>query len=151
MGRAVAPDGRVITLEVSPEHATVARDNLARAELSNVVDVRVVPALEALPEIERAGASFDLVFIDADKENTADYFEWAVRLTHPGALIIVDNVVRHGTILDAESEDASVQGMRRFNEALAQERRVSATVIQTVGVKGYDGFALALVLEAPRG
>ncbi len=146
LGRAVAPDGRVVTLEVDPRHAQVARGNIATAGLGDVVQVREGRALDTLPQLESEGAGpFDLVFIDADKPSTADYFDWAVRLSHPGTVIVVDNVVRQGAILDPDSDDQNVQGMLRFNQRLAAEKRVNATVIQTVGVKGYDGFALALV------
>ncbi len=148
LARALAPGGRLISLEADPRHAEVARANLARAGLAEVAEVRVGPALATLPQLaaERLG-SFDLVFIDADKPNTAGYFEWALRLARPGALIIADNVVRDGAVIDADSRDASVQGVRRFNAALAAEPRVSATAIQTVGSKGYDGLAIAVVLS----
>lgn len=148
LARALAPGGQLISLEADPRHAEVARANLARAGLAEVAEVRVGPALATLPQLaaERLG-SFDLVFIDADKPNTAGYFEWALRLARPGALIIADNVVRDGAVIDADSRDASVQGVRRFNAALAAEPRVSATAIQTVGSKGYDGLAIAVVLS----
>jgi predicted O-methyltransferase YrrM len=141
-----APDGRLVTLEADPRRAEIARGNLAGAGLAGVVDLRVGRAIETLPALaaERAGP-FDLVFIDADKPSTADYFAWALRLTRRGSLIVVDNVVRKGKVIDAASEDADVRGIRRFNDALAREPRVSATAIQTVGSKGYDGFAIALV------
>ena len=148
LARALLPGGRLISLEADPRHAEVARANLARAGLAEVAEVRVGPALVTLPQLaaERVGP-FDLVFIDADKPNTAGYFEWALRLARPGALIIADNVVRDGAVIDAASRDASVQGVRRFNAALAAEPRVSATAIQTVGSKGYDGLAIAVVLS----
>jgi predicted O-methyltransferase YrrM len=141
-----APEGRLVTLEADPRHADVARGNIAAAGLADVVQLRVGRAIQTLPQLaaERAGP-FDLVFIDADKPSTADYFAWAMRLTRRGSLIVVDNVVRKGKVIEADSDDANVQGIRRFNEALAREARVSATAIQTVGSKGYDGFALALV------
>ncbi|WP_026370081.1 O-methyltransferase [Kallotenue papyrolyticum] len=146
LARALPPAGRLITLELEPRHAEVARTNLARAGLSERVEVRVGPALQSLPRLAEEGAGpFDLVFIDADKPGTADYFAWALRLTRPGSLIIVDNVVRNGTVIDADSSDPAVQGMRRFLERLAAEPRVQATVLQIVGSKGYDGLALALV------
>jgi len=145
LARALPAGGRLITLEVDPAHAAVASANLAHAGLVDRVDVRIGRALDMLPVIEGEGASFDLTFIDADKPNTAEYFTWAVHLSHPGSLIIVDNVVRRGAVLDPDSDDINVQGMRRFNDVLASDPRVSATVIQTVGVKGYDGFAVALV------
>ena len=149
LARALAPGGRLISLEADPRHAEVARANLARAGLAEVAEVRVGPALETLPQLaaQRLGP-FDLVFIDADKPNTAAYFEWALRLARPGSLIIADNVVRDGAVIDADSRDASVQGVRRFNAALAAEPRVSATAIQTVGGKGYDGLAIAVVLHS---
>lgn len=142
LGRAVAPDGRVVTLEVSEHHAQVARANLQRAGLADVVDVRVGPAAVTLAELDD---SFDFVFIDADKPSNADYVTAALRLTHPGSLIIVDNVVRDGTVLDPDGDD-TVQGVRRLNELLRSEPRLAATTVQTVGAKGYDGFALALVV-----
>lgn len=149
LARALAPGGRLISLEADPRHAAVASANLARAGLAEVAEVRVGPALETLPQLaaQRLGP-FDLVFIDADKPNTAAYFEWALRLARPGSLIIADNVVRDGAVIDAGSRDTSVQGVRRFNAALAAEPRVSATAIQTVGGKGYDGLAIAVVLHS---
>jgi predicted O-methyltransferase YrrM len=146
LARALPPDGKLITLEFDPKHAEVAKANLARANLSKIVEVRLGNALDTLPQVAAEKREpFDLVFIDADKPNTAAYFEWALKLTRPGSLIITDNVVRHGQVLDAASEDANVQGIRRFNAALATERRVMATIIQTVGSKGYDGIAVAIV------
>jgi predicted O-methyltransferase YrrM len=141
------PAGRLITLEFNPVHADVARANIARAGLSNRVDIRVGRAIDTLPklEAERAGP-FDLIFIDADKPSNPDYLTWSLRLSRVGTLIIADNVVRGGDVLDAASSDASVRGIRRFNELLAAEPRVAATAIQTVGGKGHDGFALALVI-----
>jgi predicted O-methyltransferase YrrM len=146
MARALPPDGRLITLEYDTKHAEVARANIARAGLANLVDVRVGKAIETLPQLvaERAGP-FDLIFIDADKESYADYLPWSVKLSRPGSLIIADNVVRDGEVANPASNDSRVQGIRRFNEALAAELRVSATEIQTVGRRGYDGFALAVV------
>jgi predicted O-methyltransferase YrrM len=147
LGRAVAPEGRVITVEVDPRHAEIARANLERAELGDIVEVRVAPALEALQElIDDSAGPFDLIFLDADKAHNAAYLELALELSHPGTLIVADNVVRGGAVAEPESEDASVQGVRRFFDLLAAEPRVSATAIQTVGAKGYDGLALALVL-----
>jgi predicted O-methyltransferase YrrM len=146
LARALPAGGRLITLEYDPKHAEVARANLARAGLTNIAELRVGRALDTLPQLaaENRGP-FDLVFIDADKPSTADYFAWALKLSRPGSLIIVDNVIRKGAIIDVASDDPNVQGMRRFFKALAVEKRVSATVLQTVGSKGYDGFALALV------
>jgi predicted O-methyltransferase YrrM len=148
MARALPPDGRLVTLEIDDRHAEVARANLARAGLAQRVEVRLGRALDSLQRLADEGAGpFGLVFIDADKPNISEYFGWAVRLTRPGSLIVVDNVVRDGAVIDARSRDASVQGVRRLNELMSSEPRVSATVIQTVGAKGYDGFALALVIE----
>ena len=148
MARALPPDGRLISLEADPKHAEVARANLARAGLSAVAEVRVGRAGDTLPKLaEEKLPPFDFVFIDADKASTADYFAWALKLSRLGALIVVDNVVRNGNLIDAQSSDVSVQGMRRFFEKLSKDSRVSATAIQTVGSKGYDGFALALVTK----
>jgi len=150
LARALPADGRLVTLEANPEYAEVARGNLARAGLAGVVEVRVGPALETLPRLAEEGpAPFDVVFIDADKPSTPEYFRWALRLSRRGTLIVVDNVVRDGAVADAASEDESVRGIRRFNELAAAEPRVSATAIQTVGSKGYDGFALVLVTADP--
>jgi len=146
LARALPAGGRLITLEADPKHAEVALANIARAGLSDRVDLRLGPALEALPRIANEGhGPFDLIFIDADKPNTPEYFTWALKLSRLGGLIIVDNVVRNGAVADPDNEDPSIQGMRRFFDLIAQEKRVSATAIQTVGSKGYDGFALALV------
>jgi predicted O-methyltransferase YrrM len=149
LARALVPGGRLVTLEVNPRHAEVARRNLVRAGLDSVVEVRIGAALETLPalEHERAGP-FDLVFIDADKANNPGYIEWAVRLGRPGTLIIVDNVVRDGSILDAASADAAVHGTRRAYELIGAHPHLAATAIQTVGVKGHDGFLMALVTDA---
>jgi predicted O-methyltransferase YrrM len=144
MARALPPDGRLITLELEQKHADVARANFSRAGVSHLVDVRVGPALELLPSLGGDGP-FDVIFIDADKGGYTEYLSWAIRLSRAGTLIIADNVVRDGKITDAASTDANVQGIRRFNDALAKERRVTATEIQTVGVKGYDGFAAIVV------
>jgi predicted O-methyltransferase YrrM len=136
----------VITLESNAESAKVARANIRRAGLSQVVEIRVGMALDTLPRLASEGLGpFDLIFIDADKPNTPEYFTWALKLSRRGSLIIVDNVVRDGEIANAASTDPSVQAMRRLNEMLAAEPRVSATAIQTVGSKGYDGFTVALV------
>lgn len=144
--RALPVGGRLITLEYSPKHAEVASENIKRANLSGMVDIRVGPALDTLPVLANEGfAPFDLIFIDADKPNNPSYLKWALKLSRPGTLIIGDNVVRDGTVADASSEDANVQGIRRFFELIASEPKVSATAIQTVGSKGYDGFALAIV------
>lgn len=146
LARALPTDGRLITLEVNPQYAEVARANIARAGLSRAVEFQVGPALELLPRLaQHQSAPFDLIFIDADKASTPDYFTWALKLSRPGSLIITDNVVRDGALADHASTDPSVQAMRRFTEMLGKEPRVNATVIQTVGAKGYDGFAVALV------
>jgi predicted O-methyltransferase YrrM len=150
LGRALPPGGRLVTLEANADYAAVARANLERAGLAGVVEVRVGPAAESLPRLEAEGAGpFDLVFIDADKQGTPEYFRWALRLARCGTLVVVDNVVRDGAVIDADSEDAAVQGIRRFVELAAAEPRVSATALQTVGSKGYDGFALLLVTADP--
>jgi predicted O-methyltransferase YrrM len=141
LARALPDDGRLVSLELDPAYAEVARENVERAGLGARVDVRVGAALDTLPGIE---GPFDLVFIDADKRTTPVYFEWALRLTRPGSVIVGDNVVRGGALL--EGDDESSEGMRRFVELMAAEPRVDATVIQTVGAKGWDGFALARVV-----
>ncbi|MFC9222737.1 O-methyltransferase [Streptomyces hygroscopicus] len=146
LARALPEDGRLISLEADPECAEVAGANVARAGLGNVVEIRTGPALDSLPRLAEEGAGpFDVVFIDADKPNNPGYLEWALRLTQPGSLIIGDNVVRDGAVADSESTDPKVRGVRRFTELIAEEPRLTATAIQTVGEKGYDGFALALV------
>lgn len=150
LARALAPDGRLVTVEYEPKHAEVARANLAKAGLAELVDVRVGAALDTLPLLaaELTGGRaepFDLVFIDADKEHNADYFAASVSLTRPGGVIIVDNVVRGGDVIDERSEDSAVQGTRRLIEAISTEPSVNATAIQTVGAKGYDGFAIAIL------
>ena len=146
LARGLRPGGRLVTLEVDPKHADVARLNISRAGLKDIVEVRVGNALETLPQLsaERRGP-FDLVFIDADKQNIPIYFEWALKLSRPGTLIVVDNVVRNGAVIDADSTDPSVQGVRRFVEMLGAETGASGTVLQTVGIKGYDGLAIVLV------
>ncbi len=146
LARGMRAGGRLITLEVDPAHAAVAKSNLARAGLGDVVDVRLGSALETLPRLEAEGRGpFDMIFVDADKANIPTYFEWAVKMSRSGTLIIVDNVVRDGKVVDADSTDASVQGVRRFVEMLAARKDMSGTAIQTVGTKGYDGFAIILV------
>jgi predicted O-methyltransferase YrrM len=151
LARSLPAGGTLITLEANPKHADIARANLRRAGLAEVVEVRVGPALDTLPQLaaERRGP-FDLVFIDADKANTTAYFGWALKLSRRGSLIIVDNVVRNGAVADAGSADANVQGVQRFYAALAAEPRVAATALQTVGGKGYDGLALVLVTADPQ-
>ena len=149
LARGLRAGGHLITLEVDPKHAEVAQLNVARAGLQDVVEVRIGNAVEILPKLsaERRGP-FDLIFIDADKPNIPTYFEWALKLSRPGTLIIVDNVVRSGAVIDADSTDSSVQGVRRFIEILGAESRATGTAIQTVGTKGYDGFAIVLVNSA---
>lgn len=146
MARALQPGGRLITLEFDPKHAEVAKANIARAGLERVVDIRVGVALESLPAIaaEQIGP-FDLIFIDADKVSTPDYFQWALKLSRVGSLIVVDNVVRKGEVANAKTDDPAVRGMRRYIEVAAAEPRVIVTALQTVGCKGYDGFSIALV------
>ena len=146
LARALGPQGRLITLELDPKHADIASANIARAGLAHLVELRLGNALEALPRLvaENRGP-FDLIFIDADKEHIPEYFAFALRLARKGSVIIVDNVVRDGAVIDATSQDPRILGVRRFNEVVAAEPRVSATAIQTVGVKGYDGFAFVLV------
>ena len=150
LARALPTAGRLVTLEIDAHHAGVARANVARAGLGEAVEVRVGPALDTLEALGAAGvAPFDFVFIDADKVSNAAYFGWAVRLTRPGSVIVIDNVVRGGAIVDADSADPNVLGVRRLLDAMAAEPRVQATAVQTVGSKGYDGFALALVVDPP--
>jgi len=146
LARALPNEGRLITLEYDPKHAEIAQANIARAGFAQLVDVRVGRALDTLPQIaaERLGP-FDFIFIDADKQGYVDYFDWSLQLSRPGTLIVADNVIRDGKVLDADTEDSLVQGVRRFNEVLAADRRVIATAFQTVGTKGYDGMAIALV------
>ena len=146
LGRALPAGGQLISLEAVDRHAEVARANVASAGLSEVVEIRVGPALEALPKLaaEQTGP-FDLIFIDADKENNTAYFDWAIQLARPGSMIIVDNVVRNGKILDPNHSDSRVQGSRQFAEQVGADRRASATTLQMVGVKGWDGFTLAVV------
>jgi len=146
LARALPTTGRLVTLEIDPGHAEIARENIARAGLSGVVEVRVGRALDLLPALlaERQGA-FDFIFIDADKANIPEYLAWSLKLSRPGTLIIVDNVVREGEVANPASTDASVRGVRRFMDLVAADKRLEATAIQTVGGKGYDGFALVRV------
>lgn len=144
LARALPPGGKLVTLESVPEHAEVARANVARSGLADKVEVRTGRALDLLPEI---AGPFDFFFLDADKPSNADYFRWALKLSRPGSVIVVDNVVRKGGVIDAGSSDANIQGARRLNALVAAEARVTATTVQTVGVKGHDGFLLALVLD----
>jgi len=147
LARALPPGGRLVTLELEPRHAAVARENLARAGLGGVVELRLGPAADTLAQLAAEGAGpFDLVFIDADKAGYPDYLAASLRLARRGSVILADNVVRHGAVADPACADPAVQGVRRFHALVAAEPRVRATVIQTVGAKGYDGFTLALVV-----
>ncbi|WP_330457595.1 O-methyltransferase [Streptomyces sp. NBC_00820] len=147
LARALPDDGRLVSLEYNARHAEVATRNIARAGLDRIVDVRVGPALESLPKLaDENPAPFDLVFIDADKANNAHYVEWALKLTRAGSLIVVDNVVRGGRVVDSESTEPDVVGTRAAIEMISAHPRLSGTAVQTVGSKGYDGFALARVL-----
>jgi len=146
LARALPASGRLVTLELEPKHAEVARSNLERAGKSGLVEIRVGRALDSLAALaEERVAPFDFVFIDADKQSIPEYFQWSLKLTRPGSVIVVDNVIRKGAVLDATSTDPNVQGVRRFNEIVAKTSGVSATTVQTVGSKGYDGFALIRV------
>ena len=146
LARALPPNGKLITLELDPAHATVAAANIQRAGLSSLVDLRVGPALDSLARLHaEKAAPFDLIFLDADKPNNPVYLEWAIRLSRPGTIIIGDNVIRDGEILDPNNTDPRVTGTRTFLEKLGAHPRLDATALQTVGSKGYDGFAIALV------
>ena len=147
MARALPPGGRLVTLESDARHAEVARSNFAHAGLADVVELRLGNALDTLPALAAEGAGpFDFTFIDADKVSIAEYAEWALKLSRPGSMIVIDNVVREGAVIDAASTNPAVQGVRRMNAMIASEPRLSATALQTVGSKGYDGFAIALVV-----
>lgn len=146
LGRALPPEGRLITLELNPRHAAVAQRNIARAGLADRVEVIVGPAAQTLPQLkERDLPPFDLVFIDADKQNSLTYMKWALEYVRPGAVIVVDNVVRGGRVINKDDQDPQMQGIRELMEFLAREPAIEATAIQTVGEKGYDGFLVALV------
>jgi len=146
LARALPAGGHVVTLEADPKHAEVSRSSFTQAGLSKVIELRLGPGLETLPKLAAEGRDpFDLIFIDANKSQMPEYFDWALKLSRAGSVIIADNVIRDGRVLDAASGDADIQGVRRFNERLAAEKRVSATEIQTVGSKGHDGFAFAMV------
>jgi predicted O-methyltransferase YrrM len=153
LARSLAPGGRLVTLEANPAYADVASANIANAGLSDTVELRLGKALDTLPhlaaETAETGEPFDFIFIDADKQNTPEYFTWVLQLARPGSLIVTDNVIRDGAVIDSSSEDPVIEGARRFHDMLASggafDGRVSATTIQTVGVKGYDGFTVALV------
>jgi predicted O-methyltransferase YrrM len=147
LARALPSDGRLISLESNPKHAEVARNNIAQAGLAHLAEVRVGKAVEALAQLKQENCQpFDLIFIDADKPSNPDYLTWSLQLSRKGTVIIADNVVRDGAVIDADSTDPNVQGIRRFNKMLKSEPRLTATAIQTVGCKGYDGFAIALVI-----
>ncbi len=146
LARALPSDGRLITLEAEAKHAKVARSNIERAGLSSLVELRLGPALDSLAQLHKEGVpAFDFIFIDADKQNIPRYLEWSLRLSRPGTIIITDNVVREGAIINPEDPDPRVQGVRRFFEMVAADSRLDATTLQTVGSKGYDGFTLAVV------
>ena len=146
LARALPEGGRLITLELEPAHAAVAQRNIDLAGLSSKVSIQVGPAMETLPQLEAVGAGpFDMIFIDADKPPYAEYFQWALRLSRPGTLIVADNVIREGQVLESNHPDERVSGVRRFNQLLADTPEVIATILQTVGVKEYDGMALAIV------
>ncbi len=146
LARALPHEGRLITLEVDPKHAEVARANIARAGLGDRVEIRIGAALQILPALAaEAKGPFDLIFIDADKANIPEYFTWSLKMSRPGTVIVVDNVVRGGSVIEPKSEDTSVQGVRKLFDMLAREPRVTATALQTLGSKGYDGLAIALV------
>lgn len=149
LARGLAPGGRVVTLELEPRNAEIARTNIDRAGVTDRVEIRVGAAIDSLRRMtEEDPAPFDLVFIDADKPSTPEYFRWAMRLSRPGTVIVVDNIVRHGALVDPDSDDPGAPGMRKVSELIAADAGVTATLIQTVGNKGYDGFLLALV-ETP--
>lgn len=146
MARALPEDGRVVTLELNPHHAEIARANLARAEVADRVEIRVGPAVESLRELHTEGAEpFDFIFIDADKKSMPIYLDWSLKLARKGTILVADNVVRDGKVLDADSTDEDVQGTRRFLELAGAHPRLRVTALQTVGVKEYDGFAMAVV------
>jgi predicted O-methyltransferase YrrM len=148
LARALPPDGRLVTLELNPDHAAVARSNLRRAGLDAIVEVRVGSALDLLAAlVEENVEPFDLVFVDADKENNPEYVAGALRLSRPGTVIVVDNVVRQGRVVDSENRDPNITGTRRMFELIAKEPRLEATALQTVGLKGYDGFAILRVRD----
>jgi len=148
LARALSEGGRLVTLEFSPKHAEIAHANIGRAGLAELVEIRVGAALDTLPELQKESKEpFDLIFIDADKPNNSEYLRWALKLSRPGTLIVIDNVVRDGAVADATSTDKDVQGARKLFELLASEPHLRCTAIQTVGVKGYDGFAIAIVMS----
>ena len=146
MARALPENGKLITLEIDPTHAAVAQKNIERAGLEHIVDIRIGKAIDLLPELQANGAGpFDMIFIDADKPPYAEYFQWAIKLSRPGTLIVTDNVIREGKVLDPDNNDPMVAGARRFNQVLADSDAVTATIVQTVGSKEHDGMAIAIV------
>jgi predicted O-methyltransferase YrrM len=148
LARALPPGGRLISLEFNPKHAEVAKSNIRQAGLSGCVEVRLGAAFDSLPQIEKEGiAPFDFIFLDADKPNNPGYLEWAVKLSRPGTFIVVDNVVRDGAVSDASSTDPTILGTRKMFDLMSRDARLSSTALQTVGSKGYDGFALAIVTD----
>ncbi|KMZ40697.1 MULTISPECIES: O-methyltransferase [Bacillales] len=148
LARALPSDGRLITLEYDPKHAEVAQANITRAGLDQIVEVKVGLALDSLMQLHKENQGpFDFIFIDADKKGNPDYFQWALKLSRKGTVIITDNVVRSGQVVDETSTDPNIVGVRQFTDLVAEEKRVSGTVVQTVGSKGYDGFAIMLVTE----
>ncbi|WP_242219343.1 O-methyltransferase [Bacillus cereus group sp. BfR-BA-01380] len=148
LARALPADGHLITLELDDHHAEVAKSNIASAGLSDLVEVRIGPALETLPKLNDEGVGpFDFIFIDADKQNNSEYVKWALKLSRKGTVIIGDNVVRKGEVVNASSTDPNVRGTRNFFDVLASESKLTSTAIQTVGSKGYDGFAIGVVLQ----
>lgn len=146
LARALPSSGKLVTLEAEPKHAEVARANIQRADLSSIVELRLGAAMDSLAQLHKEGTPpFDLIFIDADKENIPGYLEWSLRLSRPGTIIVVDNVIRDGAVIDPKDLDPRVQGVRRFFDMVAADSRLDATALQTVGSKGYDGLALMIV------
>ncbi|NJP04933.1 MAG: O-methyltransferase [Chloroflexaceae bacterium] len=148
MARALPHDGQLVSIEHHQLHAQIARANIARAGLSHIIEVREGSALEILPQIAEEGASsFDMVFLDADKPAMTDYLHWSLQLLRPGGLLVADNAIMKGNVVDAENTDAAVEGMRRFNEALAAHEQITSTILPMVGLKGYDGIAIGMVRD----
>ncbi len=145
LARALTPDGKIVTIESDPQHAEIARENFKTASLEYKIDLRVGNALDILPQLEAEDRVFDMVFIDADKPPYVEYFESALRLARPGTVIVADNVIRNGKILDSNSTDKKVSGVQRFNDMLSRCGKVTATILQTFGIKEYDGMAIAVV------
>jgi predicted O-methyltransferase YrrM len=148
LARALPPDGVIVTLELEPRHAAIAKQNLQAAGFADRVEIRTAPAVESLAALVRERSTpFDFIFIDADKATYPEYLQWSLKLSRPGTLIVADNVVRDGKVIDPDNPDPNIQGVRHFTELCAAEPRLSATALQTVAAKGYDGFILALVLS----